>query len=291
MAITANLVKEIRQRTGAGMMDCKKALVQTNGDIEKAIENMRKSGQAKAAKKAGRIAAEGSIFIAVNENNTNAAIIELNCETDFVSKDAGFLSLGNKIAQKALTSKTQNLEDLENQTLEENSVKETITALVAKIGENIKLRRLNFIKGDFLAHYLHGAKIGVVTSLDINNPEVAKDICLHVAATNPAFISPKDVSKDVLEKEEQIQLDIAKKSGKPEEIAKKMVIGRMNKFSAEISLTGQAFVKDPTITVEKLLKEKKANVMQFVRFEVGEGIEKKEVDFAKEVEDLAKTSS
>lgn len=281
MAVTAALVKELRERTGAGMLDCKKALVETDGDIELAIENMRKSGQAKAAKKAGRIAAEGVILTAINGNR--ATMMELNCETDFVARDEGFLAFGNKILGLAAEGNINDIEALNAATLDGATVAETRDALVAKIGENISPRRVMNVEGDVLGAYVHGGRIGVVAILTGGDEELAKDIAMHVAAASPQYVKPEDVPADVVEKEKQIQVEIAVQSGKPAEIAEKMVVGRMKKFTGEISLTGQPFVKDPSMSVGDLLKSKGADVINFVRFEVGEGIEKKTEDFAAEV--------
>ena len=280
--VTAALVKELRERTAAGMMDCKKALEEAAGDIELAIENMRKSGQAKAAKKAGRIAAEGVIF-ARTEGNV-AVMIELNSETDFVAKDASFMAMGQKIADIAATQKIADVDALKAADFGNGeSVELTITNLIAKIGENMNLRRVMLVEGDNLGTYVHGSRIGVITKLVGGTDELAKDLAMHVAANSPQFVKPEDVSADVVAKEREIQIDIAINSGKPKEIAEKMVEGRMKKFTGEVSLTGQPFVKDPSMTVAELLKKEGADVVSFTRFEVGEGIEKQETDFAAEV--------
>ena len=280
--ISAALVKELRERTAAGMMDCKKALEEAAGDIELAIENMRKSGQAKAAKKAGRIAAEGVIF-ARTEGNV-AVMIELNSETDFVAKDASFMAMGQKIADIAATQKIADVDALKAADFGNGeSVELTITNLIAKIGENMNLRRVMLVEGDNLGTYVHGSRIGVITKLTGGTDELAKDLAMHVAANSPQFVKPEDVSADVVAKEREIQIDIAINSGKPKEIAEKMVEGRMKKFTGEVSLTGQPFVKDPSMTVAELLKKEGADVVSFTRFEVGEGIEKQETDFAAEV--------
>lgn len=281
MAVTAALVKELRERTGAGMLDCKKALVETDGDIELAIENMRKSGQAKAAKKAGRIAAEGVILTTINGNR--ATMMELNCETDFVARDEGFLAFGNKILAVAAENNINSIDDLNTADLDGTTIADTRDTLVAKIGENISPRRVINVDGDVLGAYVHGGRIGVVAILTGGDQELAKDIAMHVAAASPQYVKPTDVPADVVEKEKQIQVEIAVQSGKPADIAEKMVAGRMKKFTGEISLTGQPFVKDPSISVGDLLKSKGADVVNFVRFEVGEGIEKKTEDFAAEV--------
>ncbi|SIQ89066.1 elongation factor Ts [Aeromonas sp. RU39B] len=280
--ISAALVKELRERTGAGMMDCKKALEEAAGDIELAIENMRKSGQAKAAKKAGRIAAEGVIF-ARTEGNT-AVLVELNCETDFVSKDASFRAMGEKIAEIAVTKKIADVDALKAEDFGTGETVElTITNLIAKIGENMNLRRVVLVEGDNLGTYVHGSRIGVITKLVGGSAELAKDLAMHVAANNPQFVKPEDVSAEVVAKEREIQVEIAINSGKPKDIAEKMVEGRMKKFTGEISLTGQPFVKDPAVLVADLLKKEGADVVSFTRYEVGEGIEKQETDFAAEV--------
>ncbi|CAM2768925.1 translation elongation factor Ts [Vibrio rarus] len=274
MAVTAALVKELRDRTGAGMMDCKKALTATDGDIELAIENMRKSGAAKAAKKAGNVAAEGAII--VKDANGVAVLLEVNCQTDFVAKDVSFNAFADEVADAALASQA---------TVEELQAKfeDTRIALVAKIGENINIRRVQYVKGAALSAYRHGTKIGVVVAGE-GEAETLKHIAMHVAASRPDFLNPSDVPADVVEKEKAVQVEIAMNEGKPAEIAEKMVVGRMKKFTGEISLTGQAFVMEPKKTVGDILKERNATVTDFVRLEVGEGIEKKaEMSFADEV--------
>ncbi|MDP2574047.1 translation elongation factor Ts [Vibrio penaeicida] len=274
MAVTAALVKELRDRTGAGMMDCKKALNETDGDIELAIENMRKSGAAKAAKKAGNVAAEGTIVI--KDADGVAVLLEVNCQTDFVAKDASFTAFANEVAEAALSSKAT-AEELQAQ------FEETRIALVAKIGENINIRRVQYVEGVALASYRHGEKIGVVVAGE-GEAETLKHVAMHVAASRPEFVNPEDVPADVVEKEKAVQVEIAMNEGKPAEIAEKMVVGRMKKFTGEISLTGQAFVMEPKKSVGDVLKEKGASVTNFVRLEVGEGIEKaEEMSFADEV--------
>jgi len=265
MAITATLVKELRERTGAGMMECKKALVETDGDIETAIDNMRKSGAAKAEKKAGRIAAEGLIVAKASDDGKLAAIVEINSETDFVAT---------------------NIEQLNVAQLSGGETVETArTNLIAKIGENIGVRRTQIIEANegALATYIHGGRIGVVVALQGGNQDLAKDIAMHVAATNPQFIQAEDISQDVYDREKEIFTAQALDSGKPADIVEKMIGGRMKKFAAEVSLVGQAFVKDPSATVGDLLGKANAQVTSMVRLEVGEGIEKKEDDFAAEV--------
>ncbi|MBG6247178.1 MULTISPECIES: translation elongation factor Ts [Symbiopectobacterium] len=282
--ITAALVKELRERTGAGMMECKKALVEANGDIELAIDNMRKSGQAKAAKKAGRVAAEGVILTKIVADGKYGVIVELNCETDFVAKDAGFKAFGEEVATAALDERITDVDVLKAKFEEQR------TTLVAKIGENINIRRIAIQEGDVLGAYLHGARIGVLVAATGADEELVKHVAMHIAASKPEYVKAEDVPADVVAREHQIQLDIAMQSGKPREIAEKMVEGRMHKFTGEISLTGQHFVMDPNKTVGDLLKEHKADVISFIRFEVGEGIEKAEVDFAAEVAAMSKQS-
>jgi elongation factor Ts len=281
MAVTAALVKELRERTAAGMLDCKKALVETDGDIELAIENMRKNGQAKAAKKAGRIAAEGVILTKVAKGT--ATMMEVNSETDFVARDDGFIKFGKQLIDIAFANKINDMDTLNNTEVDGVKICDLRDTLVAKIGENISPRRVITVEGDNIGAYVHSARIGVIAILQGGDEELAKDIAMHVAASSPQFVKPEDVPAEVVAKEKEIQLDIALQSGKPPEIAEKMIAGRMKKFTGEISLTGQPFVKDPSILVADLLKSKGADVINFVRFEVGEGIEKKEEDFAAEV--------
>ncbi|MDN3698851.1 translation elongation factor Ts [Vibrio clamense] len=272
--VTAALVKELRERTAAGMMECKKALVAAEGDIELAIENMRKSGAAKAAKKAGNVAAEGTILI--KEEAGVAAILEVNCQTDFVAKDAGFLAFANEVAEVALA------ERLDIAALQAK-FEEARIALVTKIGENISIRRVEFIEGAKVGSYRHGDRIGVVVAGEADE-ETIKHVAMHVAASKPEFLTPADVPADVVAKEKAVQVEIAMNEGKPQEIAEKMVIGRMKKFTGEVSLTGQAFIMEPKQTVGDILKAKGATVTDFIRLEVGEGIEKAaEMSFADEV--------
>ena len=270
MAITAAMVKELRERTAAGMMDCKKALQEADGDMELAIENMRKNGQAKAAKKAGNIAAEGQIII------KDGTLVEVNCQTDFVAKDDNFLGFANKVADAAAAEKLS-IEDLQAKFEEER------ITLVTKIGENINVRRVAYVEGATLASYKHGATIGVVVAGE-GDAESLKHIAMHVAASKPEYLTPDDVPADVVANEKRIQIEMAMNEGKPEEIAEKMVTGRMRKFTGEVSLTGQAFIMEPKKTVGEVLKEKGITISSFVRLEVGEGIAKKEEDFAAEVE-------
>ncbi len=286
MAITAALVKELRERTGAGMMECKKALVETDGDIEKAIDNMRKSGQAKAAKKAGRVAAEGLIVIKTSDDAKTAAIVEVNCETDFVARDENFVAFANRVAEVALEGKINDVEALKAASLDsEHTVEQTRENLVAKIGENMNVRRVSIVESNdgSLGSYQHGARIGVVVETKGGDDELNRDLAMHVAASKPDYLNPEAIPAEILDKEKEIFTAQALESGKPADIVEKMIGGRIRKFAGEISLTGQPFVKDPSQTVEKLLKSKSAEVLSFVRFEVGEGIEKKEEDFASEV--------
>ncbi len=277
--ITAALVKELRERTGLGMMDCKKALTAAGGDIEKAIDDMRAAGAIKAAKKAGNIAAEGSIAVKIAADNKSGVIIEVNSQTDFLALQDDFKAF---VAQSLDKAFDQGLIDaaplIESQ-------EESRLALVAKCGENVNIRRLTRVEGDTVGAYLHGHRIGVLVVLKGGNPELAKDIAMHVAASNPAVLTPADVSEELIAKEKEIflQLNAEKIAGKPENIVENMVKGRINKFLAEASLVEQAFVKDPEIKVGDLAKKAGAEIVSFVRYEVGEGIEKAEVDFAAEV--------
>ncbi len=284
--VTAAMVKELRDATGAGMMDCKKALVAADGDMQKAIDAMRKSGAVKAAKKAGRTAAEG--VIAVAQEGSKVALVEFNSETDFAAKNAEFSAFAQKAADYALKNSIADIDTLKAAQLDGQTIADGVTALVAKIGENLQLRRVSLVEakdGETLGVYLHSNKrIGVAVVLKGGDAEVGKDVAMHVCASKPEFVNPSDVSAEVIERERQIQIELAMKSGKPKEIAEKMVEGRMKKFTGEIALTGQPFVKDPNITVGQLLKDKKAEAVCFVRMEVGEGIEKKEENFAAEVQ-------
>jgi len=292
MAITASLVKELRERTGAGMMECKKALVETSGDIEAAIEHMRKTGMAKADKKADRVAAEGAIIIQTDVDRKNAAIVEVNSETDFVSGGDDFKNFANAVAAKILSEKPADLDALSAITLDDGtSIDEARRTLIAKIGEKISIRRFSLINTtSTLGVYSHGSRIGVVVDMEGGNDELAKDVAMHVAAVNPVCVSSDQVPTETLEKEKEIFSAQARESGKPDNIIEKMIEGRIKKFLAEITLVGQAFVKDPDTTIEKLLKSNNANVVSFTRFEVGEGIEKKEENFAEEVMAQVKSS-
>ena len=287
MQITASLVKELRERTGAGMMDCKKALKDADGDIEVAIEEMRKSGAAKAAKKAGRIAAEG--IIAIKQDGNDVTILEINCETDFVAKDENFLSFADSVLDAVATQNPADVDALTQLSINGQTIEEANQQLVAKIGEKITVRRFEkqTAKGP-VGTYLHGVRIGVIVELDGGDEALAKDIAMHIAASKPVCVSEEQVSQDILDKEKEIFTAQAAESGKPADIIEKMVSGRIAKFLKEITLLGQPFVKDPDQTVEKLLKSANASVVSFLRYEVGEGIEKKVDNFAEEVMSQAK---
>ena len=287
MQITASMVKELRERTGSGMMECKKALQETDGDIDTAIENMRKSGMAKADKKSGRIAAEGRVVIAISEDGQSAAVVEVNCETDFVSGGDDFLSFVTAIAKTALANKPADVAALSEMTLDGSSetIEEARKAKIAKIGENMQLRRFEILEtttGTF-GSYLHGLRMGVLVEMEGGSDELIKDVAMHIAASNPLCISEADVPADVLDKEKDILRAQALESGKPADIVEKMLAGRIRKYLAEITLLGQSFVKDPDKTIETLLSDAGATVNKFVRYEVGEGIEKKSENFADEV--------
>ena len=282
--ITASMVKELRERTGLGMMDCKKALSDAGGDMERAIEDLRKASGLKAAKKASRVAAEGVVMTKVSEDGNRGVIIEVNSETDFVARDENFLGFSKKALGIAFEENESTVEELLEHGLEESR-----QALVQKIGENINLRRLerlNFEDANqgIVESYVHNnGKIGVLISLQGGDEALARDIAMHVAAVNPMVVRPEDVPEDILAKESEIYSAQARDSGKPEEIVGKMISGRLRKFVAEVSLLEQQFVKDPDVTIRDLLKEVGADIVRFVRYEVGEGIEKEEDDFAAEV--------
>ena len=287
MQITASLVKELRERTGAGMMDCKKALQEANGDIEVAIEEMRKSGAAKAAKKAGRIAAEG--VISIKQDGQDITILETNCETDFVAKDENFVTFTDKVIDAIIANSPTSVDALMQTSLGDQTVEEANTQLVAKIGEKITIRRFEKLTATGnLGTYSHGNRIGVIVDLEGGDEALAKDIAMHIAASKPVCVSEDQVPQDVLDKEKEIFSAQAAESGKPPEIIEKMVTGRIQKYLKEITLLGQPFVKDPDQTVEKLLKAANASVASFLRYEVGEGIEKKVDNFAEEVMSQAK---
>jgi len=287
MQITASMVKELRERTGSGMMECKKALQKAEGDIDVAIENMRKSGLAKADKKSGRVAAEGRVVIEISDDGKSAAVVEVNCETDFVSGGDDFLSFVTAIAKTALANKPADIAALSEMTLVGSSetIEEARKAKIAKIGENMQLRRFEILTtedGTF-GSYLHGTRMGVLVEMINGSDELLKDVAMHIAASNPLCVSESEVPSDALEKEKEILRAQALESGKPADIVEKMLTGRIRKYLAEITLLGQSFVKDPDKTVETLLSEAGATVNRFVRYEVGEGIEKKQENFADEV--------
>lgn len=287
MNITAETVKQLRERTGAGMMECKKALVEAHGDLDAAAELMRKQGLAKADKKATRVAAEGVIVIERSADTRTAAMTEINCETDFVARSEEFRDFAQVVTARALATRAATLEALlaapaaegGSETLEEQR-----RALVAKIGENISVRRVRLLTApDHLGAYVHGTRIGALVALKGGTDELARDIAMHVAASNPQYRTQAEIPADVIAKEREILTEAAKTEGKPPDIIEKMVAGRLRKALGEITLTGQAFVKDPELTVEKLLKAAKAEVTAFERYEVGAGIQKKQGDFVAEV--------
>lgn len=287
MQITASMVKELRERTGSGMMECKKALQEANGDLDLAIENMRKSGMAKADNKSGRVAAEGRVVIAISDDKKSAAVVEVNCETDFVSGGDDFLGFVSAIASTALANKPADIAALSALTLEgtSESIEEARKAKIAKIGENIQLRRFEVLEtenGTF-GSYLHGNRMGVLVEMTDGNDDLLKDVAMHIAASKPICVDESEVPVETLEKEKEILRAQALDSGKPADIVEKMLVGRIRKYLAEITLLGQPFVKDPDKTVETLLADAGAKVNRFVRYEVGEGIEKKVENFADEV--------
>jgi len=283
MTISASMVKDLRERTGAGMMECKKALVEVDGDLDAAAEVLRVSGQAKADKKSSRVAADGRVVVAQGDNS--AVIIEINSETDFVAKDENFLAFTDAVAVTAMTSGMTDVAEFASQKLADGrTVEEARTELIAKVGENIGVRRIERVESaGVISSYTHGARIGAVVTLDGGDEVLARDIAMHVAATNPTCIDESGVPAETIENERRIETEKAQGSGKPAEIIEKMVTGRMNKYLKEITLVGQPFVKDPDINVGKLLSNANATVTAFVRFEVGEGIEKKVENFADEV--------
>jgi elongation factor Ts len=289
MSITADVVRQLRERTGAGMMECKKALVETGGDLDAAAELMRKTGLAKADKKAARVAAEGRVVVEVAADGHAAAIVEVNCETDFVAREADFSAFATAVAQVALMVRPDTLESLLAARLASGeTVDERRRALVAKLGENVSVRRSAILASQGpLGAYLHGTRIGVLVALEGGDASLARDIAMHVAASNPSHLAAADVPADVVAKERAIRVEMLKNDeknkAKPENILVKIVEGGMNKWLGEITLLGQPFVKDDSQTVGKLLDSAKAKVSNFIRFEVGAGIEKKKEDFAAEV--------
>ncbi len=285
MSISAALVKEMRERTGLGMMECKKALTEAGGDIEAAIDLMRKAGAARADKKAGRTAADGAIILAASADGRTVALTEVNSETDFVAKDAGFLAFAQAVGERVLHDAPADVEQLSALALDGATVEETRQQLVAKIGENIRVRRFvrRQTQAGVIGSYLHGSRIGVLVELEGGDLALARDIAMHVAASRPLCVSAEQIPADVLAREKEIYDAQAAESGKPEDIRARMVEGRIRKYAAEVTLLGQPFVKDPETTVEQLLKKAGARVLGFERLEVGEGIEKQADDFVAEV--------
>lgn len=289
MSVTAEAVKILRERTGAGMMECKKALVETSGDLDAAAELMRKAGLTKADKKAGRIAAEGVVVVERSADGKVAVLVEVNCETDFVAREQDFQSFAANAGKLALAGRITDVEALSAAKLADGStLDETRRALIAKIGENITVRRIGLIEAPaVVGTYLHGSRIGALVALKSGDESVAKDVAMHVAAINPAHLSINDVPADVVAKEKAIQLEMIKadpkNAGKPEDMLVKIIDGKLRKWVGEITLLGQPFVKDDKQTVEQYLKQSKADIASFLRFEVGAGIEKKQEDFAAEV--------
>jgi elongation factor Ts len=282
MNITADSVKQLRERTGAGMMECKKALVETHGDLDAAADLMRKTGMAKADKKASRVAAEGTV--AIHRSGASAVLVEVNCETDFVARSDEFQAFAQELAKVALAGSSDTVESLLATSHGANSLEDARRALIAKLGENISVRRFSKVTAPgALGTYIHGARIGSLVALEGGDEALARDLAMHVAAVNPAFIDASDVPASVLDKERDILTEQTKGEKKPPDIIAKMVEGRLRKYLAEITLTGQPFVKDPDTTVEKLVKKAGAKVVKFVRYEVGAGIEKKQDDFVGEV--------
>ena len=292
MAISASMVKELRERTSAGMMECKKALTETDGDMEAAVQLLRTSGAAKADKKAGRVAAEGVVSIYISDDKKLGVIVEVNSETDFVAKGEDFQRFAAEIAEAVAATNPADIDALNATKLPSGeTVDETRRALIAKLGENITVRRFERVEatGDAeISSYQHGLKIGVLVSSAGGNENLGKDLAMHVAALKPLCISTEEVPADAVEKEKEVFSAQAAESGKPPEIIEKMIMGRINKFLNEVALHGQDFVKDPAVTIGKLLKAENASVLSFTRVEVGEGIEKKVEDFAAEVAAQAK---
>lgn len=287
MAITASQVKELRERTGAGMMECKKALVETDGDMDTAIDNLRKSGLAKADKKASRVAAEGIVAISVSEDGSRGVMVEVNSETDFVAKNEEFVEFADQTAATVLANSPADVDALNEMDLVGGSttVEGRRQELIAKLGENMTVRRFSVADSDggVIGYYSHGGRIGVMTALQGGDAVLAKDVSMHVAASKPVALAEEDIPAEMLEKEKEIFTAQAAESGKPAEIIEKMIVGRMKKFVNEVTLLGQPFVKDPDVTVARLMDNNSARIVEFARLEVGEGIEKKEENFADEV--------
>ncbi|WP_226648412.1 translation elongation factor Ts [Microbulbifer variabilis] len=287
MAITASMVKELRERTGLPMMECKKALTEADGDIEKAIEDLRKASGLKAAKKAGRTAADGVVAAKVAEDGSYGVLVEVNSETDFVARDDNFQAFVAKVVDKAFAERQQDVA-----ALMEGELEAAREALVQKIGENIGVRRIELVEAPVVGAYVHSNdRIAALVALSAGEVELAKDVAMHVTAVNPQVNKPEDMPADVLEKEKEIIKAQPDMEGKPDEIVEKMMGGRIKKFLKENSLVEQPFVKNPDVSIGKLVKDAGADVISFVRFEVGEGIEKEEVDFAAEVAAQVKSSS
>jgi elongation factor Ts len=286
--ITAAMIKELRERTCAGFLECQQALKAADGDMEKAIDAMRKSGQAKAAKKTTRIAREGVIVVKTSSDAKKAVMIEVNCETDFVARDENFKNFAQMLVERGLSNDADTVEKLLGLTVAEKSdqiIEKAREELIAKVGENIQVRRLMFtVSQNTIYSYLHSGRIGVLVDLSVADEKLGKDIAMHIAASRPEFVSSQDVSQALIAREKEIYLAQSIASGKPQAIAEKMVAGRIDKFINEVTLLGQPFIKDTNITVADLLKQKSAQVIAFQRYEVGDGIEKKAVDFAAEVE-------
>lgn len=294
MTVSASLVKEMRERTGLGMMECKRALVDTGGDIDAAIENMRKSGQAQADKKAGRVAADGIIAAASAGGGDAHVLVEVNCETDFVAKDENFVAFGELVARTALDTGETDVDVLAGLPAaggDGATIEQARQALISKVGENVQIRRAALCAAgtNRTAVYRHGVRIGVVVEYQGGDDALGKDLAMHVAASRPLCVREADLPPDVIAKEREIYAAQAADSGKPAEIQQKMVDGRVRKFVGEVTLLGQPFVKDPDIKVEKLLQGASAEVIRFIRLEVGEGIDKKESDFVAEVMEQAKS--
>jgi len=285
MNISASLVKELRERTGAGMMECKRALVETGGDLEAAVEHMRKQGLAKADKKAGRIAAEGMVVVTSSADRRSAAVVEVNCETDFVAGGEDFRSFASRVSELALEQRPAGLEALSGLPFADGaSVEEARRALVARLGENIGIRRFEIISSaGVVGNYVHGSRIGVLVGLEGGDEALARDLAMHIAASRPQYLDEAQVPAAFLDKEREILVEQAKGEGKPAEIVARMVEGRLRKQLSEITLLGQPFVRDPDLKVGKLLADAGATVTAFARFEVGEGIEKKADNFVAEV--------
>jgi elongation factor Ts len=282
MEIKPAMVKELRERTGAGMMDCKKALVEAEGDIDQALELLRKSGQAKADKKSSRVAAEGGVF--VKSAGARHAVVEVNSETDFVAKDDNFRRFAERVADELLARAPADVAALMQLPVDGGTLEEARLALVTKVGENIGVRRFEILESDnTVGRYVHQGRIGVLVELEGGDEALARDLAMQVAATSPQYVEPGDVPAETLDKEREIFKAQAAQQGKPPQIVEKMVEGQLRKFVDEITLVGQPFVKNPDQRVRDLLKERKARVVKFVRFAVGEGIEKEQVDFAQEV--------